>query len=166
MIETPISLDLFKQSMRLLAGGVCIVATNHNGMRHGLTVTAVCSLTADPPSLAVCINQDAGAHAAIASSKRVSINVLSCDQIELAGLFSSATVKGSERFEEAQWAEMASGLPALIDALAVLDCEIIQEAPIGQHTVFFCEVKATRLQPHKAPLVHFNRTFSMVQSIP
>ena len=60
--ERPVSPDVFKQSMRLLAGGVCIVATNSNGEWHGLTMTAVCSLTVDPPSLIACVNRDAGAH--------------------------------------------------------------------------------------------------------
>ena len=38
--ETPISADIFKQSMRLLAGGVCICTTAMNGERLGLTMTA------------------------------------------------------------------------------------------------------------------------------
>ncbi|WP_368737596.1 flavin reductase, partial [Salmonella enterica] len=42
--------------MRLLAGGVCIAATNSDGEWHGLTMTAVCSLTMDPPSLIACVN--------------------------------------------------------------------------------------------------------------
>ena len=50
MTETPISADVFKQSMRLLAGGDCICTTATNGERLGLTMTAVCSLTLEPPS--------------------------------------------------------------------------------------------------------------------
>jgi flavin reductase (DIM6/NTAB) family NADH-FMN oxidoreductase RutF len=159
------SLDVFKQSMRLLAGGVCILATKHDGEWHGLTMTAVCSLTADPPSLIACVNRDAGAHRGICSSKRVSVNVLSGDQMGLAELFSSSTVKGPDRFDERQWTPMASGVPALIDALAVLDCEIMQETTLGQHSVFFCEVKSARLQPGSNPLVHFDRQFCGVQSL-
>lgn len=112
--ETPISLDMFKQTMRLLAGGVCIVATNHNGERHGLTMTAVCSLTADPPSLLACVNREAGAHRVITSSKRVSINLLSSDQVGLAERFSSPLVRGAKRFQDKRWTAMASGLPAQV----------------------------------------------------
>jgi flavin reductase len=54
---------------------------------------------------------------------------------------------------------MASGMPALNDGLAALDCSIIQESSVGQHSVFICEVKAARLNPEKEPLVHFNREF-------
>jgi flavin reductase len=163
--ETTISSDLFKQSMRLLAGGVCIVAASSSGEWHGLTMTAVCSLTMDPPSLIACVNRDAGAHDIMSATKRVSVNVLSHDQMDLAELFSSANIKGPERFDESRWIKMASGVPALINALAVLDCEVIQETVLGQHSVFFCEVKNARLQPDRKPLVHFNRKFCAVQPV-
>ena len=68
--EMPISPGIFKQSMRLLAGGVCIGASAKDGERLGLTMTAVCSLTLDPPTLIVCVNRDAGAHAMMRLTRR------------------------------------------------------------------------------------------------
>lgn len=157
--ETPISPAVFKQSMRRLAGGVCILASARDGERHGLTMTAVCSLTLDPPMLIACVNRDAGAYETMRSTRRVSVNLLGSDQIELAELFSSSTIKGTERFERTEWVEMASGVPALAGALAVLDCQIVEEKAVGQHSVLFCEVKAARLEDEKGPLVHFDRQF-------
>jgi flavin reductase len=163
--ETPVSSDVFKQSMRLLAAGVCIVATNSNDEWHGLTMTAVCSLTMDPPSLIACVNRDAGAHGVMSATRRVSVNVLSHDHTDLAELFSSPRVKGPERFDGQKWIRMASGVPALIDALAVLDCEVTNETAVGQHSVFFCEIRSARLQPGRRPLVHFNREFCVLQPV-
>jgi flavin reductase (DIM6/NTAB) family NADH-FMN oxidoreductase RutF len=157
--ETPISADVFKQSMRLLAGGVCICTTAKGGERLGLTMTAVCSLTLEPPTLVVCVNRDAGAHDMMRATKRLCINFLASEHVELAELFSSVSFKGSGRFDPAKWTDMASGVPALNSALAALDCEIIREMSVGQHSVFICEVKAARLNPDKEPLVHFNREF-------
>lgn len=157
--ETPISADVFKQSMRLLAGGVCICTTANNGERLGLTMTAVCSLTLEPPTLVVCVNRDAGAHDMMRATKRLCINFLASEHVALAELFSSASFKGSGRFDPALWTDMASGMPALNNGLAALDCSIIQESSVGQHSVFICEVKAARLNPEKEPLVHFNREF-------
>jgi flavin reductase (DIM6/NTAB) family NADH-FMN oxidoreductase RutF len=87
------------------------------------------------------------------------VNLLGSDQAELGELFSSSTIKGTERFERAEWVEMESGVPALTGALAVLDCEIVEEKVVGQHSVFFCEVKAARIERENDPLVHFNREF-------
>lgn len=163
--ETPISPDGFKQSMRLLAGGVCILATSRDGEWHGLTMTAVCSLTMDPPSLIACVNRDAGARGVMSATRRVSVNVLSHHHTDLAELFSSPVIRGPQRFDDSTWTAMASGVPALVDALAVLDCEIIRETELGQHAVFFCEVKTTRLQPGRKPLVHFDREFCAVHPV-
>jgi flavin reductase (DIM6/NTAB) family NADH-FMN oxidoreductase RutF len=157
--ETPISADVFKQSMRLLAGGVCICTTASGSERLGLTMTAVCSLTLEPPTLVVCVNRDAGAHETMRTTKRLCINFLASEHVELAELFSSVSFKGPGRFDPAKWTDMASGMPALNDGLAALDCSIIQESSVGQHSVFICEVKAARLNPEKEPLVHFNREF-------
>ncbi len=158
-LEAPISSETFKQTMRLLAGGVCIAASSQDGNRLGLTVTAVCSVTLDPPTLVLCVNRTAGAHDLIRATKRVSINFLASDQVELAELFSSSKVKGPARFRNSQWTAMSSGAPAAVDALASLDCEIVNDMPVGQHSVFICEVKAARLESEKNPLVHFNRAF-------
>lgn len=60
---------------------------------------------------------------------------------------------------------MESGVPALVDALAVLDWEVVKETSVGQHSVFFCEVRAAQLQPEKNPLVHFNREFCALKPV-
>jgi flavin reductase len=161
--DKPVSSEMFKQSMRFLAGGVCILATNSDGQWYGLTMTAVCSLTIDPPSVVVCVNRNTGTHGSMCRTRRVSINVLSNAQTDVAERFSSSTVRGSERFDKEKWTEMASGVPALLDALAVLDCEVVQQTSVGEHSVFFCEVKNVALKPDRGALVHFNRKFFAVQ---
>src|SRR5258708_35515225 len=102
-------------------------------------MNAVCSLSMDPPSLIACVNRDAGAHDIMSATKRVSVNVLSHDHMGLAELFSSSKVKGPERFDEQKCIKMASGVPALIDSFAALDCEVTREILAVQHCVFLCE---------------------------
>jgi len=163
--ETPISPDVFKQGMRLLAGGVCILAASRDGEWHGMTMTAVCSLTMDPPTLIACVNRSAGAYEAMSTTGRVSVNVLSRDHTGLAERFASSEVKGPARFDSTQWSPMASGVPALIEALAVLDCEVIQDTVVGHHSVLFCQIRSARLQPEGQPLVHFNREFCTISPV-
>lgn len=103
IIESPISPDLFKQGMRQLAGGVCVLATNIDGQWHGLTMTAVCSLTMEPPSLIACINRDASAYRVINATRRISVNVLSDHHMAIAAVFSSSDVRGPSRFDAQQW---------------------------------------------------------------
>ncbi|MBK8007707.1 MAG: flavin reductase [Rhizobiales bacterium] len=124
--DQSISSDVFKQSMRLLAGGVCILATNSEGEWCGMTITAVCSLTVDPPSLVACVNRNTGTHQIMSRTKRMSINVLSNDQTDMAELFASSTVRGGRGSRAISGSRWRWG-SALVDALAVLDCEVLQQ---------------------------------------
>ena len=49
----------FRSAMRRVSGAVTIVTTRGvNGEPRGVTATAVCSLTVDPPAVIACINQE------------------------------------------------------------------------------------------------------------
>ena len=56
-MEEAVNVEQFRLAMRSLAGAVNIVSTAHSGHRYGLTATAVCSATADPPTVLVCLNR-------------------------------------------------------------------------------------------------------------
>jgi flavin reductase (DIM6/NTAB) family NADH-FMN oxidoreductase RutF len=154
--------DRFSEGMRQLAAGVCIVATRLGERRYGLTATAVCSLSAEPPALLVCVSHSAEAHNAICEAERVSIQVLSESQIDVAQRFSS--VKGEQKFEEAPWSEHTSGMPHLLDALASFDCRVVETWQCETHSVFKCLVE--RLAASDGPpLVYRNRQFSGVVAL-
>ena len=68
MTVTPQS---FIQGMRQLALGVTLITTAHEGRWAGLTATAVCSVSAEPPQLLACINRQAETHRLIAGAARL-----------------------------------------------------------------------------------------------
>ena len=131
--------DAFRQGMRRLAGAVCIVAAGAEGERGGLTATTVCSVSADPPRLLVCVNRSAGAHALIAGEQRLSVNVLRADQRLLADRFASPGIKGEARFAEGAWRQW-HGVPVLADAAVHFACRVHQQLETGTHTIFICDL--------------------------
>jgi len=151
----------FKAGMRRLASGVCVVATAHQDCRYGMTVAAVCSLSAVPPSILVCINREASAHGPIELSRRLSVNVLSVDQVDIAHHFSGAGgSSGEARFDHGDWISWPSGTPMLPDAAASLDCRVIESTECSSHTVFVCRVDAVALRGAVQPLVYFDRSYA------
>ena len=76
MEQKPVDAGQFKIGMRTLAGAVNIITSFHSGHRYGMTATAVCSATADPPTVLACINKLATTHGAVAKSKVFCVNVL------------------------------------------------------------------------------------------
>src|SRR5260370_12479329 len=67
----------FKKGMRHLAASVTLITTRHRELRGGLTATAVCSVSAEPPQILVCVNKTASAHDPIGEAGFFCGNILS-----------------------------------------------------------------------------------------
>src|SRR4051794_32507338 len=129
----------FKVGMRTLAGAVNIITSLQAGHRYGMTATAVCSATADPPTVLACINKLATTHAAVAKSKAFCVNVLRSEDWELSTSFSGAQ-SGETRFKSRDWTRLSTGSPVLIDALVCFDCRVVKSLVHGTHTIFLGQV--------------------------
>jgi flavin reductase (DIM6/NTAB) family NADH-FMN oxidoreductase RutF len=152
--------DDFKQAMRHLAGGVAIIATEHEGRRAGLAATAVCSVSADPPTLLVCINSGASAHEPIRASGRFSVNLLASSQDSIARCFSGETgLKGEERFTVGEWSPLVTGAPVLAGALVSFDCHLTEVVKMATHSVFFGAVADIALRSTIRPLIYAHGTY-------
>lgn len=132
---------VFRDSMRALPGGVCVIATGALGHRAGFTATAVCSVTADPPRLLVCVNRSVTAYGQLIASASLSVNVLGRGQQDIAGLFSgqSPSIKGEGRFQKNVWTQTA-GVPVLQDACASFVCRVSELMEQSTHTILICDV--------------------------
>ncbi len=87
------SLIAFRRGMRALPGAVCVIAANGvDGAPIGLTATSVTSLSADPPSLLVCVNRGAQIAAALSAGAHFSVNLLAAGQQEVAEAFGGQRV--------------------------------------------------------------------------
>jgi flavin reductase len=120
--------------MRRFATGVTIVTTEHAGRIHGFTVNAFASVTAEPPTVLICVNRTATAHPLITASQRFCANILAVEQRTVAERFSGGEPR--ERFTGIGWRTGASGSPVLDGVLAYFDCTVEEELTSGTHTIF------------------------------
>jgi flavin reductase len=162
-MEQPVSLEQFKLGMRLLAGAVNIITSAHNGRRYGMTATAVCSVSADPPTVLVCINKLATTHGIVAKSKVFCVNLLRADDSELSGTFSGAT-SGEGRFKSRDWTRLATGAPVLIDALVSFDCRVVKKVMHGTHGIFLGQVEQVLVGKPGKPLLYSEGQYAKLAS--
>lgn len=141
-LEKPVAADMFKAVMRQVASPVAIITAAHNGHRAGLTATAVCSVSIEPPTVLVCINQHANADALIAQSGAFAVNFLAAEQAGLARLFSTPHLASEARFAGAEWTRRVTGAPLLRAAVGTLDCTVVQMLPSGTHHIYIGRVVA------------------------
>ena len=58
--------------------GVVVITTSRDGVRHGMTVSAVSSLSLDPPMLLVCLNSASATQEAVRRCGRFAVNIWLC----------------------------------------------------------------------------------------
>lgn len=153
--------DDHRYGMRHFAVGVSIITAKDGATRAGLTATAVCSVTADPPRLVVFVNKNVVANEAILKGGALCVNVLAGEQEEVAKAFAGMVqgVHGEDRFQYGKWRELATGSPALENSLANFDCRVIKVFDESTHHAFLCEVLATSERNDGEALVYLNGAF-------
>ena len=157
-----VSAATFRDGMAALASAISIVTTDGEGGAHGLTASAVCSVSDTPATILVCINRTASAHPHIVRHGVMAINVLHAGQSGLSDRFASRDHTMAERFAGATWRRGRTGAPLLEGALANLDCRISEIRDVGTHAVVFAHVLdiAVAADARPAPLLWFNRAYA------
>jgi flavin reductase len=79
--------DAFLAAMRQVAATVTVVTTQGRAGRVGATVSAFTSLSADPPSVLVCLRADSRIAQAVVENGVFCVNILPEDAVEVARAF-------------------------------------------------------------------------------
>jgi flavin reductase (DIM6/NTAB) family NADH-FMN oxidoreductase RutF len=132
----------FKLAMRQLTSPVGVITARHGKVRNGLTATAICSVSVEPPTMVVCVNRNASAETLIAESGAFAVNMLAEEQHGIARLFSTAKLAADLRFSEGKWREMVTGAPVLEGAVASFDCRVEDCVQSGSHNLYIGRVVA------------------------
>ena len=133
----------FKTVMRQVAGAVSVITAQHGGIRAGLTATSLTALSAEPPTVLICVNRSASAWPVIESAGHFAINLLAASQRPIADRFAGrGGERGEARFAEARWTRLATGAPVLVSALATIDCATEEVIERHSHAVLIGRVKA------------------------
>lgn len=151
-----ISRDQFLDAMQQLPGAVTIVTTGTGRDRVGFTATAVCSLSAEPPQLLVCVNRSTRSFAAMERADSFAVNVLADSDSETATRF--ASLPQEERFATGDWQTLTSGAPVLGTAAVTFDCSLAQIWQQDSHAIICGRIVASRTSAAD-PLLYARRTY-------
>lgn len=155
--------DDFRHVMGRLAGGVAIVTASDAGEPRGLTATAICSVSLEPPLVLACIGQEAHTLAAVRASGRYALNFLVSADRARADRFARAA---GEKFDGMEWIPAPGGSPLLTGSLAWAECQVEQEVEAGDHAIFIGRVTHARVElPDASPLVYFGGRYHTVTVI-
>ncbi len=140
--------------------GVAIVTTlDRDGAPRGLTTTAVCSVSASPPTLLVCVDLASRTLVALRDRRRFVVNFVGNGRTELVTRFASKTV---DKFAHVSWRPTEAGIPVLHDdVLAWAECSVDSELEVGDHVLFVARVVDGGVQGDVEPLMYYRRSWGV-----
>lgn len=151
----------FIAAMRQVASTVTVVTTNGAQGPAGATVSAFSSLSADPPSVLVCLRNDSRIARAVAESGAFCVNVLPEDATQLALRFAGAfDADRPDRFEGL--ALSASDYGPVLPQSLVFFCKLEREIAHGSHIICIGGVTGITHSGEK-PLTYMQGDFHVVR---
>jgi flavin reductase (DIM6/NTAB) family NADH-FMN oxidoreductase RutF len=134
-----------KKVMEKLSYGVYIVTMGIEKYTNALTASWVTQVSFEPPLVAVSIYKERYSKELAEGMKVFTVNILGQDQRNLALRFTKPAKVGEDKFAGLTVETKATGAPILGEALAYLDCEIVETLPVGDHVLFVGEIKDAKV---------------------
>lgn len=155
-----ISKDEFRAALGRFPSGVTVITTFDNREERplGITVSAFCSVSLEPPLVLICIDKDAYIHDFLKTFGAFGVNILAEDQTKVSNLFAS---RNPEMFKEVSYKKGELDLPLLNDVLVNMECRIVQSYEGGDHTIFLGEVVSSDVNDNN-PLLYFHGGYGKI----
>ncbi len=152
----PVTQDEFRAALSRFPSGVTVVTTKDGeGRFFGITVSAFCSVSLEPPMILVCIERTTGSHEALVHSGIFVVNMLSEDQVEISERFASPS---TEKFDDLEFELSDAGLPIIADIAVSIECTVASVTAAGDHSIFIANVDKVHVTDAE-PLVYFHSEY-------
>lgn len=149
--------EAFRLAMRNVASPVSVVTTMVDGQPFGATVSALMSLSMEPPMLVISLDNRSRLLSMLRQGTIVGVDILADGQKDLANHFAR---RSADKFSLIDW-EMTDGAPALPGSHSRITCSVNQFVPAGDHTLIFGAIE-TAYGYDKQPLVYWQRDYGTV----
>lgn len=158
--RTPLTSEQFRSVMGHFASGVTVITALDGDNPVGTTASAFSSLSLDPPMLLVCLNKDSHTGQVIQATGRFGVNIIGEDGPDLAMRFAR---KGEDKFAGLDWHPGTEGVPLLNQALASVECRMVEQTRGGTHIVFIASAESASLKSG-SPLAYYRGRFGRLDT--
>lgn len=153
--------DEFRNALSRFASGVSVVTTKDAaGTLHGITVSAFCSVSLNPPLVLICIEKATASHSAFKESSAFVVNILDETQQHLSERFAAPA---EDKFGDVEYRDGIEGIPVLDHTLANLECRLKHSFEGGDHSIYVGEVEKTTINDGQ-PLIYFAHDYRAVSA--
>ncbi len=144
---------------KFIMHGVYIIGVKSGDQENAFTAAWVMQASFDPPLLVFSINPKNRSFQILKEGGICSINVLSCEQMQLADHFGHHV--DSDKMSVCKWQTAKTGAPVLVESLAYFDCEVSHYADAGDHQLVICRVVDAAVLNQQGTPMGYNMTGDM-----
>ena len=150
----------FLTAMRAVANSVTVVTTNGKAGRHGGTVSAFCSVSADPPTVLVCLHGESRIAETVSENGSFCVNVLPTSNEHASNRFAGRhDDEVTDRFEGIELAEATDEtMNPILSGSTAFNCEIKDTVKSGTHRIFIGRVMSVKAGKPD-PLLYFDGSY-------
>ncbi len=143
--------NLQRQAMGRFVTGVTLLTTRFEDGVLGMTANAVMSLSLEPPLVVVAVDKKNSMHECMIRGRCFALNMLRADQEEISRRFA---ISGPKDFSGLALTAAETGAPILVDAIAYVDCKLVEILSGGDHDMFVGEPVAGEVRDGE-PLIFY-----------
>lgn len=153
--------EAFRTVMSRFATGVTVMTTLLDGEPHGMTASAVSSLSLDPLLVLVCIERDTSMCQLVVDAGVFAVSILASDQQALSDRFADpGRPAGAAQFDGVPSRPATTGAPVLDGSLAWVDCQLWRTYDGGDHLIVVGEVVDQGLGEPDDALVYYRSAYT------
>jgi len=145
------------EALNTISYGLYIVSSGDKKSGNGFISNTVFQVTSEPPKFASCCSKDNHTAEIIRSTGNFSVSVLNLETAaSLFGTFGFRSGKDINKMEGMKVKIGESGVPIVLnDAIAFLECRVVEVFDVGTHLMFIGElIQAELLDEGKEPLTY------------
>jgi flavin reductase (DIM6/NTAB) family NADH-FMN oxidoreductase RutF len=152
--------DTFRAVLGRFASGITVVtARDDSGVVSGMTVSAFCSVSLEPPLVLACVDHAASIHAQLAAAAWFGVSILAADQETTARRFADPD-RGS--MDSVSHHRGEHGMALVDGAIAHLECRVTERLEAGDHTILIARVEGAAVNDGE-PLIYYRGGYAKLE---
>jgi flavin reductase (DIM6/NTAB) family NADH-FMN oxidoreductase RutF len=141
-----------------IPSGLFILTVRHGDAETGILVSFVQQCSFEPPQICFAMKPNRPVVSWLEQGSTFTLNVLDDSQTDMVGHFGRGFPLDQPAFTGLEVERSEAGNIVLSEALAYLDCSVVERHPAGDHDLFIACVGGGKLLGEGTPMVHVRKS--------
>lgn len=140
-----------------IPSGIFILTVIKDGISTGMLASWIQQCSFKPPRVSIAVQPGREIAKLLEPGVVCTVNILESSQTDMVAHFGKGFALGDDAFQGLDVQRHQGRAPILSEALAFLECMVVERFPAGDHDLYLAEIKAGNLLDEGQPMVHIRK---------